>query len=197
MTDFESSNLIPLYKDEEKAFRRKENWQRRFIAWFGLGTGISCAVQFGRAYYHLVATRYTVPDITDTGHIDLEFNALLGIIVGILIAVIPVIVAFIMGKRRPQAFAAEKNEGSKMSAWTVSILSILIPVCIIALGLSFIAGALSFRWAPGIGGMELIVLFGALLLATPLLVEGIWSFYATKQGIKRVFVLRKNKWRKG
>ena len=196
MAKIDESDLVPLYSEEEQAFRLKEKWQRRAIAWFGVATGIAFALEFARSYYYLLASRYTVPDMADTSHLDLEFNAILGIIVGLLIAVLPVVLAYVMGKRAPQAFAARKFENGKAGAWITAILTVIVAIAEIVLGVLFVIGAFRFRAEPGVGGMEMVVLFGSLLIAIPLLAEGFWSINAIKKGIEQVYVLRKDKWRK-
>ncbi|HHS51176.1 MAG TPA: hypothetical protein ENN07_08695 [candidate division Zixibacteria bacterium] len=197
MLDFDPTILVPLYPDEEKAFRRKENWQRRMIAWFGLGTGISFAVEFARSYYFLIATRSIEGMHPETGQIDLEFNAILGIVLGLFIALGPVFFAFKMSRNRPQGFAAEKFDKGKSKAWSTGILSMIVAVAILILATLFIIGSLRYQWEAGIGEMTFVVLFGALFLAGPLMAEGFWATFATSRGIKQVYVLRRGQWKKG
>lgn len=197
MLDFDPTILVPLYPDEEKAFRRKENWQRRMIAWFGLGTGISFAVEFARSYYFLLVSRNIEGMHPEAAQVDLEFNAILGIALGLFLALGPVFYAFKMSRNRPQGFAAEKFTKGKTQAWSTGILSIVIAMVILILAGLFIIGSFAYRWEAGIGEMSFVVLFGALFLAGPLFAEGFWSTFATTRGIRQVYVLRRGHWKKG
>ncbi|MCK5832912.1 hypothetical protein KAH81_04485 [bacterium] len=197
MLEFDPTILVPLYPDEEKAFRRKENWQRRMIAWFGFGTGISFVIEFARSYYFLIAGRNIENLHPESAQLDLEFNAILGIVLGLFIALGPVFFAFKMSRNKPQGFAAEKFDKGKIKAWFTGIFSIVVAVAILILAGLFIAGSMVYRWEAGIGEMEFVVLFGAFFLAGPLLAEGFLSIFATGRNIKQVYVLRRGRWKKG
>ena len=197
MLDFDPTILVPLYPDEARAFRRKEDWQRRMFAWFGFGTGISFSVEFARSYYFLIASRANPVLSPGTAQYDMEFNAILGIILGLFIALGPVFFAFKMSRNKPQGFAAEKFDGGRTKAWLMGILSIVIAVMILAFGAFFIVGSLKYSWETGIGEMQFVVLFGSLFLAGPLMTEGLWSTFSTSRGIKQVYVLRRGRWKKG
>jgi len=197
MLDFDPTILVPLYPDEEKAFRRKENWQRRMFAWFGLGAGISFAVEFARSYYYLLSSRTITGINPDSAQYDMEFNAILGIVLGLFIALGPVFFAFKMSRNKPQGFAAEKFDHGRFRAWFSGILSIVISVVIIVFAALFIIASTKYRWETGLGEMEFVVFFGALFLAGPLMGEGLWSTFSTSRGIKQVYVLRRGQWKKG
>ena len=198
MIDFDPTILVPLYADEEKAFRKKERWQRRMIAWFGLGTGLSFALEFARSYYFLLTSRHGANVMLNSGQIDMEFNAILGIVLGVFLALAPVIFAFRMSRRKPQGFAAERfTSAGKTKSWISAVLSIALAVIIVILGTLFIVGSLTYRWETGLGEMEIVVFFGTFFLAGPLLAEGLWSTFSISRGIKQVYVLRRGKWRKG
>lgn len=188
------SKLVPLYPQEETRYHAKERTQRRAIAWFGLATGMALAVRFARVYYEFVAARHLVPGAADSEYFDLEWTALMGIVVGLLLAIIPGVITFVQSKRPPEAFAAKKFTGSGASHKALGIITIAISTGIILIGILGFLGTKQFGSIIGFEGAEFIAVFGSLLLATPLLIEGIWILYTSKRGIEKVLVLRKGKW---
>lgn len=194
MTVERPGDLVPLFPEEEANYELKEKWQRRAIGWFGLATGLALSVKFARVYYEFLAARFVVPGHADSLHYDLEYTALLGIILGIVLAVAPVIIAFRQSRKRPEAFAAKKFKDSGFKRWLLGITTILISIAIILLGIGSVFVTSKFGWVIGFENGEWIVMFGALLLATPLLIEGIWTLYAYRRGIEKVLVLRNGKW---
>jgi len=197
MREINPESLEPLYEDQRKVFHRKESWQKRIISWVGFFTGIAFTLEFARNYYYLVTSRHATPELVDNVHYDLEFNALLGIIVGILLAIAPIIFAYIMSRRAPKGFAAIKFSGSKFIGWLKAVSAILLSIAIVLLGVFYYLTASNYQWEVNLSGMKLVVLFGSIFLAGPLLAEGIWTWYATKHGIKTVYVLRREKWKQG
>jgi len=194
MANIDAKKLVPLYKEEEAAFRTKERWQRRFIAWFGLATGLSFTYKFALVYYDFISARAAVSGPIDSEYLDLEFNALLGVIVGVCLAIAPVIVAFWMGKRKPEAFAAKKFADSGFQRWLLGIATVYLSIIILILGIGLFVTNIFLGWAIGFEGAHLIIMFGSMLLSAPLFVEGLWVLSAYKRGIEHVCVLRKGKW---
>ncbi len=194
MSEEATGRLIPLFPAEEAFFDLKERWQRRVVAWFGLATGLSLSFKFSLVYYEFVAARSLVPGAADSEYFDLEFTALLGIVIGILLAVIPVIIAFRLGKRRPEAYVGVKIRGARFGRWFLGIATIILAVAIMVIGVGSLFATKQFGWLIGFEGSEWITLFGSMLLATPLLIEGIWTLYTCRKGIKKILVLRKGKW---
>ncbi len=189
-----AANLIPLFPEEEANYLQKETWQRRAIAWFGLATGLSLSAKFARVYYEFVSARHIVPGAADSEYFDLEWTALMGVVVGLIIALIPVIIAFYRSKRPPEGFAARKFMSKNFGHWLLGFLTILISVGIILLGIGGFFPTKRFGWIIGFESGEFITMFGALLVGTPLLIEGLWTLYTYRRGIQKVLVLRKGKW---
>ena len=187
--------LETLKYEERKRFHLKESWQKRMISWFGLGAGISLMVEFGRAYYYLISSRHLLPDVADTSHIDLEFNALLGMAVGVVVAVVPILLSYVISKHTPRDFAAIRADDTVVRPKVFAFLSILVGVIILGLSVAFVAAAWLFQQETSVSGMQFVAIFGSMLLAGPLIVEGLWTLFAAKCGIEKVYVLRKDAWR--
>ncbi|HDR90613.1 MAG TPA: hypothetical protein ENN75_00035 [candidate division Zixibacteria bacterium] len=190
----EQLKLVPLYPEEEAGYRTKEKLQRRAIGWFGLATGLALALRFARVYYEFVSARHLVPGVADSEYFDLEWTALLGIAVGILLAIIPGIITFIQSKRPPEAFAAKRFTGSSTGNKILGIITIIISIGIVLIGAFGFFGTKQFGAIIGFEGAEFIAMFGALLVAAPLFIEGLWVLYTSRRGIEKVLVLRKGKW---
>jgi len=188
------SKLVPLYPEEEARYRNKERLQRRTIAWFGLATGMALAIRFARVYYEFVAARHLVPGTADSEYFDLEWTALMGIAVGILLAIIPGIITFIQSKRPPEAFAAKRFTGSAFGNKALGIITLVISIAIVLIGILGFFGTKQFGSIIGFEGAEYIAMFGALLVSVPLFIEGLWVLYTSRRGIEKVLVLRKGKW---
>jgi len=165
------------------------------ISWFGLGTGIALVVEFGRAYYYLIISRHFLPDVADTSHVDLEFNAILGMVIGVIVAVVPMLISYIISKHPPRDFAVIRVEDNLRWLKGMALLSVLVGVVVFGLGVVFVLATWVFKQEADLSGMVFVAIFGSLLLAGPLVVEGFWTMFMSKNGISKVFVLRGDTWR--
>lgn len=182
---------------ERNVFLRKEILQKHMMLWFGLGLGLSVVLEFARAYYYLVTSRSMYPGMADPSHFELEYNSILGIAVGIIIAVLPIFIFQSVRTHPAVDFTAERVNDGLLWKKLTGVFALVFSFFVLWVGAFLAVRAQSYFNESGIGSMVFMMAFGSSFLAGPLMVEGLWILYAAKHGMKEIHVLRGDIWRAG